>query len=74
MLLASGRGNYTDANPLANVTVLGLPSAPVGNVTLNGASVSGKVVYNASSQVLFIGGLEGVTAAGAWSGDWVLRW
>lgn len=73
-LYASPRGEYVDANPLANVTVLGVASAP-GNVTLNGAAVGeGAVRYNGTSQVLSVTGLKNMTAEGAWSGEWVLRW
>ena len=73
-LYASGRGLYADANGLANVTVLGVGSAP-GNVTLNGAAVpGGAVTYDGTGQVLKVVGLQNMTQAGAWAQDWVLRW
>ena len=74
-LYASPRGAYVDRNPLANITVMGVKAAPAGNVTLNGAAVvAGALKYNSSSQVLSVTGLNDVTKAGAWSGEWVLRW
>ena len=74
-LYASPRGEYVDGNPLANVTVMGVERAPLGNVTLNGAPVGMEGVrYNATSQVLSVTGLGGLTAQGAWSGECVLRW
>src|SRR5262249_42980202 len=48
---ASTRGTYVDSNALANVTVLGVGSAP-GTVTLNGQSVESHASYNSSSRVL----------------------
>lgn len=73
-LYATGRGAFQDSNALANVTVLGVMESVV-NVTLNGVEVpSGSVDYNETSKALSVTGLEGATSAGAWSGDWVLRW
>ena len=74
-LHASPRGMYSDGNPLANVTVLGVQSA-VSNVTLNGAAVPASgVSYNATSKALSVTGLGNVTAAtGAWGAEWVLKW
>ena len=74
-LYASPRGAYVDRNPLANVTVMGVTTAPAGTVALNGVAVVAEALkYNSSSQVLSVTGLNDVTKAGAWSGDWVLRW
>lgn len=70
-LYASTRGTYVDTNALANVTVLGVQSAP-SNVTLNGQGVGFE--YNATSKVLSCKGLQDCTSAGAWSSDWVLSW
>lgn len=70
-LYASARGTWNDTNALANVTVMGVHSAP-GNVTLNGVGVP--FGYNASSQVLSVKGLQSATSAGAWSSDWVMSW
>ncbi|KAH6664232.1 glycosyl hydrolases family 31-domain-containing protein [Halenospora varia] len=72
-LYASARGTYNDTNPLANVTIMGVPSS-VSNVTLNGASLSSGWTYNTTSQVLTITGLANSTSTGAWTNDWVLRW
>ena len=74
-LYVSPRGAYVDGNPLANVTVMGVTTAPMGIVTLNGAAVVAEGLhYNSSSQVLSVTGLSDVTKAGAWSCEWVLRW
>ncbi|KAJ9668457.1 hypothetical protein H2201_001505 [Coniosporium apollinis] len=72
-LYASARGEFRDANPLANVTVMGLSSAP-GNVTLNGHTLSSGVSFNQTSGLLTVTGLRDATSEGAWSSDWVLRW
>lgn len=73
-LHASPRGAYADTNPLANVTVLGVQD-PVSKVTLNGAAVprSG-VSYDSTSKALFVTGLKNATSAGAWKGEWVMKW
>lgn len=72
-LYASARGLYKDVNALANVTIMGLQSAPA-NVTLNGVSVGGGVDYNSTSKVLKVTGLQNATSSGAWTNDWVLSW
>ncbi|KAF5861685.1 hypothetical protein ETB97_012705 [Aspergillus alliaceus] len=73
-LQASARGTWKEANPLANVTVLGVAKEP-SSVTLNGKKLSSdSVKYNATSQVLHIGGLQEQTADGAWAKDWMLEW
>lgn len=75
-LIASRRGSYPDANPLANVTVLGVAAgASVGRVELNGRDVgSGSWSFDESRRVLAVTGLSELTAEGAWGGDWSLRW
>lgn len=75
-LFASVRGDFHDANALANVTVLGVASKPAGDVTLNGHAVDSKdVAYNATSKVLVVNGLADLTKQrGAWGGDWELKW
>ena len=70
-LYASARGEYVDANPLANVTVLGLGSAPA-NVSFNGVGVP--FVFDETCGVLRVRGLQNVTADGAWGQGWVVRW
>lgn len=72
-LYAAARGTYNDTNPLANVTILGVPST-VSNVTLNGAALSSGWTYNSTTQVLAVTGLTKSTATGAWTNDWVLKW
>ncbi|KAE8358117.1 glycosyl hydrolases family 31-domain-containing protein [Aspergillus caelatus] len=73
-LRASARGTWKETNPLANVTVLGVTEKP-SSVTLNGQKLSSdSVKYNATSQVLHVGGLQKQTADGAWAKDWVLEW
>lgn len=72
-LLASARGNYTDKNALANVTVLGVQSQPT-MASFNGMNVSSLMSYNMTSQVLVINGLQNSTGSGAWSQDWILEW
>ena len=72
-LYATARGLYQDTNPLANVTVIGVDSAP-GSVTLNGQAVSSGVNYDSSSKVLAVKGLQSSTSEGAWVADWTLSW
>ena len=73
-LYASPRGAYVERNPLANVTIMGVTTAP-RKVTLNGATIAAEgLKYNSSSQVLSVTGLHDVTKTGAFSGEWVLRW
>jgi alpha-glucosidase len=72
-LYASSRGLYEDKNPLANVTVLGVQSEPSA-VSLNGQNVTNGVSYNGTSKVLAVTGLQNLTSAGAWAGDWTLTW
>ncbi|KAH8428331.1 glycoside hydrolase family 31 protein [Aspergillus melleus] len=73
-LRASARGTWTEKNALANVTILGVQEKP-GDVSFNGKKIAdGSVQYNASSKALHVGGLQKLTAKGAWSRDWVLEW
>ncbi|KAG2415014.1 alpha-glucosidase precursor [Aspergillus terreus] len=71
-LRATPKGNWEESNALANVTVLGVAKEP-RNVRFNGKKVS-SVAYNATSQVLSVGGLQELTGKGAWAKDWVLEW
>ncbi|USW49247.1 Putative glycoside hydrolase family 31, galactose mutarotase-like domain superfamily [Septoria linicola] len=71
-LYASSRGLYKDTNSLANVTILGMQSAP-GMVALNGQNVSTST-YNSTSKVLSVTGLQNLTSEGAWKSDWTLTW
>jgi alpha-glucosidase len=73
-LTASGAGSFQDTNPLANVTVLGVDRAPQ-EVLFNNKRVEEHVVdYNASSKVLVINGLSGLTKQGAFIENWTLEW
>ena len=72
-LYASTRGLYEDSHALANVTVMGVPSAP-SSVTLNGADISDAMSYDKSSKVLSLKGLQSATSDGAWTQDWVMSW
>ncbi|PTU24247.1 hypothetical protein P175DRAFT_0513260 [Aspergillus ochraceoroseus IBT 24754] len=67
----SSWGEWREANPLANVTVLGVSKKP-SSVTLNGKSVP--VEYDANSQVLSITGLEKLTETGAWARELTFKW
>lgn len=71
-LSAKVKGNYKVAQPLANVTIVGVQSKPSG-IKLNGKTVSG-VTYDGSNKVAYITGLESLTKGGAFSGDWTLSW
>ncbi|KAI9744603.1 MAG: hypothetical protein M1818_002132 [Claussenomyces sp. TS43310] len=72
-LKASSTGSYVDNNALANVTVLGVSTAP-SDVLFNNASLSNSWTYDNSSLVLAVTNLNSVTSSGAWSSDWVLSW
>ncbi|KAI9759304.1 MAG: hypothetical protein M4579_002433 [Chaenotheca gracillima] len=74
-LCASPNGTYKDANPLANVTVLGV-SNNVHNVSLNNAALPSTAdwSYNDTSKVLAVTGLETATSDGAWKDSWTLSW
>jgi alpha-glucosidase len=74
-LYASGRGLYEDTNKLANVTILGVQSAP-SKVSLNGAQLNGsaQIDYDSTNKIVCIKGLESLTEKGAWAQDWTLSW
>ena len=71
-LSARSTGEYIDSNPLANVTVLGVSTAP-SRVTFNGQTVA-SYTFNATSKVLVIQGLQNYTTSGAWVKQWKLKW
>lgn len=71
-LSSSSMGMYEASQPLANVTILGVSSAPQ-NVTLNGMSLM-DWQYNDTSSALMVAGLANSTSQGAWAQDWTLRW
>lgn len=72
-LRTSVRGNWKEINPLANVTVLGVEKPK--DVVFNGKMVDEEAVkYNATSKVLSVTGLQGLTENGAFEKSWVLKW
>jgi alpha-glucosidase len=74
VLTADVDGNYTDTNPLANVTVWGLSQQPQ-SVKLNGQDLStDSIAWNSTSLALSVTGLNDLTKAGAWNGNWTLAW
>jgi alpha-glucosidase len=73
-LTAMARGNWKETNPLSKVTVLGVSEEP-HNVTFNGQAVpASDVNYNATSHVLSVCDLQVMTADGAFSKPWTLKW
>lgn len=73
-LRAMATGNWIEANPLANVTVLGVSQKPKA-VTFNDHPVpSSDVNYDAMSNVLSVTGLQQMTPGGAFIQDWTLSW
>ncbi len=74
-MTALPKGNYTDANPLANVTVMGLQTGP-RSVTFNKQAVrAGSWTYDPSARLLRVTGLDSsFTPKGAWSQIWALEW
>ncbi|KAJ5745182.1 hypothetical protein N7520_010364 [Penicillium odoratum] len=80
---AKREGNWKDANPLANITVLGLKphhssaSKGIKSVTLNGkAAPSASANYDPNLHILTITGLQNVELFkdNAWEEDWVITW
>lgn len=71
-LYASGRGLFRDMNALANVTILGVQTAP-RNMTFNGSPVT-SMSYNPTSKALSVTRLANATSMGAWNKDFALVW
>ncbi len=71
---ASPTGNYTDSNPLANVTVLGLESQPRALLFNNQSVGNTSWSYNSGTKALSITGLDSFTSKGAWNASWTLEW
>ena len=67
----SAGGGWEEANPLTNVTILGISNEP-SFVSFNGQQVPAD--YDAVSQALFVTGLDQFTNNGAWGEDWTLEW
>lgn len=70
-LTATVSGDYVDGNALANVTVLGLSSAP--STVMFGSQNVTTFTYDNTTQVLAVTGLESVASA-AWAQNWELTW
>lgn len=66
-------GDYSGLDlPLANITILGVQSAPPSNVVkINGETV-GNSTYDSDTKTLFIGGLERSLGGKVWAGNWTL--
>ena len=67
-MTAKPAGNFVDASPLANVTVMGLTTKP-STVKYNDVVLGDVWAYDSAAQVLRITGLEAVTGNGAWQGE-----
>lgn len=72
-LHADVTGTFSDGNALANVTVLGLPSAPKGAVNFNGKSVGQQGTWNKTNGAFSLTGLSQVTGE-AFASNWTLSW
>jgi alpha-glucosidase len=73
-LAATATGGYVDSNPLANVTVLGVKTAP-SSVQLNAKPLEQSTwEYQQDSSVLAIRHLNDQTSGGAWCSNWTLNW
>jgi alpha-glucosidase len=75
-LQANVIGSFKDKNPLANVTIMGVPSTLTHKVTFNGAKVgNSSITYNETTRVLVVNGLRNLTESnGAWGANWTLTW
>lgn len=72
-LNVSVSGTYTGLDlPLANITILGVQTAPPSNVVRINGQVVGNSTYDATSKSLKIGGLQSVLGGKVWSGNWTL--
>lgn len=73
-LTATVNGTYGDTNPLSNVTVLGVYSAPAvvkfGAKSLKKSSWD----YSAASAVLSVTGLNQTNSGGAYGSNWNITW
>jgi len=73
-LAATATGSYADSNPLANVTVLGVKTAP-SSVQLNGKALEQSTwEYQKDTSVLAISKLNDQTSSGAWCSNWTITW
>ncbi|KAK1757356.1 alpha-glucosidase [Echria macrotheca] len=69
------QGNFVDSNPLGNVTILGVPSAPA-SVKVNGKQLgSAAWTYSAEKQFLNLSDLsDGGLSSGAWGSKSIITW
>lgn len=67
-------GSYMDANPLANVTIAGIKTAPKSiSVNCGGKkSSSSAVQFHLQGEALYITGLESATKGGVWNNELVI--
>jgi alpha-glucosidase len=71
---ASVRGTYQDQSPLANITVMGLATAP-RSMELNGEVLDASHwTYTAEKSLLVVSGLETKFRQGAFQKSWSLLW
>lgn len=73
-LIVEPKGNYVDKNPLGNVTVMGVPTAPA-QVRVDGEPLEESLwTYSADTELLFVNGLDELFSHGAWHTRWALSW
>jgi alpha-glucosidase len=72
-LYASTAGTYNASQPLANVTIMGVNTAP-RSLTLNGQKLSSGWAYDDTKKALAVTRLSKSTSQGAWVQDWTLKW
>ena len=73
-LSARPTGNFTELNPLANITVLGV-SSRVFQITFNGEPLKcGSAKWNSTTKALTLTGLTDLTPHGAFNETWELKW
>ncbi|KAK0630069.1 glycoside hydrolase family 31 protein [Bombardia bombarda] len=73
-LTAQPRGSYVDTNPLGNVTVMGVSSAP-SKVLLDGKTLDSSYwTYSDPEKLLLLNGLDDLFPTGAWHARWRLTW
>jgi len=73
-VVARPRGNYTDGNPLANATVMGLQDGPKTVLFNERALGSDCWSYDPEAKVLRVTKLNPLTPRGAWAASWALEW
>jgi alpha-glucosidase len=71
-LTVTTTGAYVQTQPLANVTVLGMMTAP-SVVSFNAGALS-SWTYDRSKNALYVVALQNVTVGGVWMANWTLSW